>query len=153
MNNFGLLYTWEGTDTTSPPILLLAHQDVVPVEDEALANWEYPPLRGHYDDENYEIWGRGSIGGKGDLIAILAALDGLITSGFSPKRSVILAFGFDEELGGREGASQIAKVLDTQYDGGMAAVFLDNTAAVAPENVGDVMYALPAMYEKGYMDV
>lgn len=31
-----------------------------------------------------------------------AATEDLITAGFSPTRSVVLAFGFDEESGGRQ---------------------------------------------------
>src|SRR5256885_13239702 len=32
VNSYGLLYEWPGSDPGAPPIVLLAHQDVVPVE-------------------------------------------------------------------------------------------------------------------------
>ncbi|KAK0194169.1 hypothetical protein F5146DRAFT_423415 [Armillaria mellea] len=32
VNTYGLLYTWKGSDTSLKPLLLLAHQDVVPVD-------------------------------------------------------------------------------------------------------------------------
>ena len=35
VGEFGLLYTWKGRDPSRRPLLLMAHQDVVPVEDGA----------------------------------------------------------------------------------------------------------------------
>ncbi|MEQ1493456.1 MAG: peptidase M20, partial [Terricaulis sp.] len=33
VNDLTVVYTWEGSDPAQPPLLLLAHQDVVPVPD------------------------------------------------------------------------------------------------------------------------
>lgn len=41
-----LLLEWPGTSPSLPPVLLLAHQDVVPVEPETEASWEHPPWGG-----------------------------------------------------------------------------------------------------------
>lgn len=46
VGNYNLLYTWKGRDEKLKPILLMGHQDVVPVEPETLANWEEPPFEG-----------------------------------------------------------------------------------------------------------
>ncbi|CAI4052457.1 hypothetical protein SUVZ_15G0050 [Saccharomyces uvarum] len=51
VNKLGLLYTWEGTDSSLKPILFMAHQDVVPVNRELWDTWDYPPFSGHYDPE------------------------------------------------------------------------------------------------------
>ena len=57
------------------------------------------------------IWGRGSSDCKNNLIGILEAVELLIDAGFKPKRTLILSFGFDEEISGREGAGTLAKTL------------------------------------------
>src|SRR5438046_1568451 len=43
---FSLLYEWRGSDTTLKPILLMAHQDVVPVEPGTEGRWTEPPFEG-----------------------------------------------------------------------------------------------------------
>ncbi|MBP5458962.1 MAG: M20/M25/M40 family metallo-hydrolase, partial [Clostridia bacterium] len=42
----GLIYTWEGTDPSLDPIAIIGHQDVVPVPEETLNDWTYPPFDG-----------------------------------------------------------------------------------------------------------
>ena len=46
------------------------------------------------------IWGRGSSDDKSGVIGVITAIEVLIDAGFKPSRSVVLAFGFDEEGGG-----------------------------------------------------
>ncbi|HEY8175289.1 MAG TPA: hypothetical protein VIF32_06345 [Gemmatimonadaceae bacterium] len=41
-----LLFTWRGTDTTLAPVLLMGHQDVVPVEPGTEKNWKHGPFSG-----------------------------------------------------------------------------------------------------------
>src|SRR6266516_552255 len=41
---FSLLYEWRGSDSTLKPILLMAHQDVVPVEPGTEDRWTEPPF-------------------------------------------------------------------------------------------------------------
>ena len=38
-----LLYCWKGKDASLDPIAMLAHQDVVPVEDGTENDWTHPP--------------------------------------------------------------------------------------------------------------
>ena len=53
----GLLYHWKGTGKSgAAPLLLMAHQDVVPEGD--LEKWTYPPYSGTIVDG--KIWGRDS---------------------------------------------------------------------------------------------
>ena len=105
----GLLYTWRGRQPELPALLLLAHQDVVPVEGGTEAQWSHPPFEGVIDAGF--VWGRGAIDDKGNLFAILEAVEGLLAEGFAPERTLLLAFGHDEEVGGEQGAVAIADLL------------------------------------------
>jgi carboxypeptidase PM20D1 len=119
-----LLYTWAGSDPKLEPILLVAHQDVVPAEN--LERWTHPPFEGRVDG-GY-VWGRGTIDDKGPLIAIAEAVERLIGEGFAPRRTVMLALGHDEEVGGPRGATAIAELLASR--GVRALLALDEGAAV-----------------------
>jgi len=70
VNTYGLHYEWTGSDSTLKPIMLTAHQDVVPVDPATVDQWKYPPYSGHFDGER--IWGRGSFDDKSGLIGILS---------------------------------------------------------------------------------
>lgn len=107
-----LLFTWKGTDSSLIPILLLGHQDVVPVEAGTESKWTHPPFSGEIADGF--IWGRGTLDDKMTIVGLLEAVDLLLTKGFQPKRTVMLAFGQDEEVGGLEGAQKIAQLLKSR---------------------------------------
>ena len=109
--DYSLLYIWQGTDSSLEPIVLMAHQDVVPVEESDLPEWEHPPFDGVIAD-NF-IWGRGAVDLKGQMIALLEAVEHLLAEDFKPERTVYLAFGHDEEIGG-SGAKEIAHFLNDQ---------------------------------------
>ncbi|KAF8337821.1 hypothetical protein F5887DRAFT_983768 [Amanita rubescens] len=113
VNTYGLLYVWKGNDTSLKPILLAAHQDVVPVDPSTWDLWTHPPFSGFFDGER--IWGRGSSDDKSGLIGILSAIELLIERKFVPTRTVVLAFGFDEEASGTQGAGMLAKVLEDKF--------------------------------------
>jgi len=49
VNTYGLLYEWKGSDDSLKPLLLVAHQDVVPVDPDTIDEWTYPPYSGYYD--------------------------------------------------------------------------------------------------------
>ncbi|KAI0545225.1 peptidase family M20/M25/M40 [Xylaria curta] len=149
VNTHGLLYTWQGTESHLAPILLMAHQDVVPVEEDTISQWTYPPYSGHFDDQF--IWGRGSSDDKNNLIGIMEAVELLIEADFQPRRSVVLAFGFDEEISGKQGAAYIAETLYDRYGDDGVAVIIDEGAGVA--GFWGTPFGLPGVAEKGYMDV
>jgi carboxypeptidase PM20D1 len=110
VNDYSLLYTWEGSDPGLKPILLMAHMDVVPVVPDTVAKWTYPPFAGEI--ANDFIWGRGALDMKQSLMGIMEAIEYLLNQDFVPSRTVYLAFGHDEELGGYEGAKIIAELLE-----------------------------------------
>ncbi len=91
----GLLFRWRGS-SASDPIVLMAHYDVVPV-DESDA-WTHPPFEGRIQDG--WVFGRGALDDKGPLVVILDAVENLLSAGFVPPRDVYLSFGGDEEVFG-----------------------------------------------------
>jgi carboxypeptidase PM20D1 len=104
-----LLYTWQGTDSSLKPILLVGHMDVVPVEPGTERSWQYEPFAGRIADGF--IWGRGAIDNKSTVVGTLEAVEMLLAEGFRPRRTVHLAYGHDEEVGGKAGARAIAALL------------------------------------------
>jgi carboxypeptidase PM20D1 len=106
VNQYSLLYIWEGAQPELEPVQLMAHQDVVSAVD---TEWTYPPFEGKIADGS--IWGRGSLDIKNQLIGILEAAEGLLEQGFRPQRTIYFAFGHDEETGGANGAAKIAMLL------------------------------------------
>ena len=104
-----LLYTWPGSDVSLKPILLLGHLDVVPVETSAGDKWQQDPFGGRIVDGF--IWGRGAIDNKSAVLGTLEAVEMLLAEEFRPVRTVYLAYGHDEEVGGSAGARRIAALL------------------------------------------
>ena len=149
VNKFALVYTWEGTDKTKKPLMLTAHQDVVPVQKETIDKWTFPPFEGKVKD-GY-ITGRGACDCKSLLIGLLETVELLLSEGnFTPERSVILAFGYDEESAGT-GAENIAKFLLDKYGPESMYAIIDEGTAGFDEVEGTKVIA-PATGEKGYVD-
>lgn len=153
INKHGLVYTVPGSDEDLKPILLTAHQDIVPVDDETLDEWTYPPFEGHYDQRTGYLYGRGTADDKSALTGLMSALEALLAQeDYDPRRTVILAFGFDHEISGERGAGEIAKHLLKKYGEDGIAFILDEGGS-GLQQVDNTLYALPAVYEKGYLDV
>lgn len=122
VNTLGLVYTIKGTDTSLKPLMLAAHQDVVPVANDF--TWKYPPFSGHFDGR--WLWGRGASDDKNSLTALMSALETLLANPtWIPKRTIILALGFDEESSGRRGAGTIGPYLENLYGHNSMALVLD----------------------------
>lgn len=141
-----LLYTWPGIRPELPPIVLMAHQDVVPVTPGTEGQWRRPPFGGEVADR--VVWGRGAVDDKGSLVALMEAADALAASGFRPERTVLLAFGHDEETRGT-GAQAVAAAMKAR---GQKAWFTldEGLAIVADHPITGGPVAVIGVAEKGY---
>ena len=90
----GLLFRWIG-EKSDAPIVLMAHYDVVPANED---QWDKPPFEGIV--EHNELWGRGTLDTKGTFVGILEAVEHLIKKEFKPKNDIYLSFSGDEEIAG-----------------------------------------------------
>lgn len=57
----------------------------------------------------------GSTDCKNSLTGVMSALEHLLERGWRPTRTIVLAFGFDEEIGGPQGAATIFPFLLERY--------------------------------------
>jgi carboxypeptidase PM20D1 len=146
-----LLFTWRGADPAAPAILLTGHLDVVPVDSGSEGRWTHPPFAGVIADGF--VWGRGALDDKGSVLAILEAVDALLAEGFRPVRTIHLAFGHDEELGGEGGAVRLAALLAKR--GARVAWVLDEGGTITQGLVPGVEapVAVVGIAEKGYVNV
>jgi carboxypeptidase PM20D1 len=102
-----LLVRWAGRSSDAP-VVLMAHLDVVPVDDPA--TWTHPPFAAEVVDGF--VWGRGALDCKGSLVATCQAVEELIAEGFVPARDVWLSLGCNEEVSGRAAKDAVAVLLD-----------------------------------------
>lgn len=142
-----LLYTWPGSDPAAQPIILMAHQDVVPVTPGTEADWKHPPFAGTVADG--AVWGRGAVDDKGALVGLFEALEALANQGFKPKRTIYVVSGHDEEVGGT-GAKAVADALAARK---VKALFTidEGGAILAKAPVIDGPAMMIGVAEKGYV--
>jgi carboxypeptidase PM20D1 len=148
INEYSLLYKWEGSDASKKPIILMSHQDVVPVDQPTLKNWEAGPFEGKITDTH--IIGRGTLDDKSSLIALMESVEKLLSESFTPSRTIYLAFGHDEEVGGKNGAGKIAAYLKEK--GINAAMTLDEGGFLSESMVEGIAkpVAIVNLAEKGF---
>ncbi|WP_412516959.1 M20/M25/M40 family metallo-hydrolase [Actinomadura madurae] len=92
-DNVHLIARIKGT-TAAPPLLLLGHSDVVPVERD---KWSVDPFAGVVKDG--EIYGRGALDMKGANSANIAAVLRHVNEGAKFDRDIIVLTDCDEEAG------------------------------------------------------
>ncbi|MCY7307975.1 MAG: M20 family peptidase [Rhodoferax sp.] len=151
VGGLSLLYTWQGSDPKAQPIMLMAHQDVVPIAPGTGKDWTVDPFAGTVRDGF--VWGRGSWDNKGNLIAQMEAFELLAAAGFKPQRTIYLVAGADEEVAGLRGAKQIAALLK---DRGVRLEFVIDEGMVIAEGILPGVakpVAIIGVAEKGYVSV
>lgn len=142
-----LLYTWEGTAPGLKPILLMAHQDVVPVNIGTEIDWTGAPFEGEIV-EGY-VYGRGTIDDKGSLVALMEAAESLAASGFRPQRTIYFMFGHDEEVSGSGAQAGIALLQSRGVEPEMALD--EGFMIVDPSPLTGKPMGFIGIAEKGYL--
>lgn len=89
-----LLYHWKGKSDRYP-IVLMGHQDVVPV---VAQEWDKPPFSGEISEG--KVWGRGSVDTKCSCLAFFQAVEELLIEGVTPEQDIWLSTSCTEEWGG-----------------------------------------------------
>jgi carboxypeptidase PM20D1 len=118
-----LLFHWAGR-SADEPVVLMAHMDVVPVDESA--PWQHPPFGAEIHDG--AVWGRGTLDDKGSLVGICAAVERLLAKGVVPARDVWLSFGAREEVSGPDARAAV----DVLREHGVTPWFvLDEGGAIA----------------------
>jgi len=152
VNDYGLVFRWKGKNPQHNPILFLSHYDVVSPGNymDETEGWIYPPFSGEIVDG--KIYGRGALDMKGMLFGIMEAAVDLIANGFTPERDIWFAFGHDEEVGGMNGAAEIAKDFERKnlsFD----AIFDEGGIIAASGFISQLNkdVALVGVAEKGYV--
>lgn len=151
VNQLSLLYKWQGRNPELKPIMLTAHQDVVPVEPGTEGDWKHPPFSGNITDTH--IYGRGTMDVQSGVMGILEAAEALLEKDYQPERTIYFGFGHDEEIDGIYGAKAIGELLESR---GIELEFLvDEGLPVVEELVEGVKspVALVAVAEKGYLSI
>ncbi|KIO07677.1 hypothetical protein M404DRAFT_136116 [Pisolithus tinctorius Marx 270] len=149
VNTYGLIFVWKGLNERLKPLLLAAHQDVVPVEPTTVDKWTHPPFSGHFDGTF--VWGRGSCDDKSGLIGTMSAVEAMLANGYEPTRTVVLAFGFDEESGGVHGARTLSAKLEEMFGQNGFAMIVDEGSGYG--ELYDRIIAMPGISEKGSVNV
>lgn len=149
INSYSLLFEWKGTDSGLLPVLFNAHMDVVPADKDTLEQWKVDPFSGAIKDG--AVWGRGTLDMKNHLVALLESVEALLAGGYTPRRTIYLAFGHDEEIMGFHGSKHIVENLKAK--GVQLAAVLDEGGMITEkilEGVEDPV-GLVGTTEKGYL--
>ncbi len=146
---YSLFINWKGSNKALKPVLFDAHYDVVPIEPGTESDWKYPPFGGVIADGF--IWGRGSLDDKVSVIATLEAIETLLQQGYAPQRSLLFSFAHDEEIGGKQGAANIAahmkkKGIQLEYMIGEGGFVLEDNPLLPGKTT-----AMIALAEKTYI--
>ncbi len=146
MPDRGLLFCWPGQKDGDPAVLM-AHYDVVPVNEEL---WDVPAFDAILKDG--AIWGRGTLDTKVTFNGVLSAADHLIGQGFVPEFPIYFAFSGGEEING-PGALHIVDYFEEK--GITPSLVVDEGGAVVEKMFPGVTApcGLIGIAEKGMMDV
>ncbi len=141
-----LLFKWNGKENGKPTVLM-AHYDVVPVNEEM---WDKPAFEAILEDG--VIWGRGTLDTKVTFNGVLSSADHLIANGFTPQNDIYFAFSGGEEINGN-GAKNIVDYFEE--NGIELGLVVDEGGAVVKNVFPGVKEpcGLIGIAEKGMVDV
>ena len=140
-----LILKWPGK-SSEKPMVLMAHQDVVPANKN---DWDHDPFSGDITED--DIHGRGTLDTKCTLYAFFKAVDELIESGYVPEQDVYLSSSSDEETSGTGALSSIEYL---SSKGVQPYFVLDEGGAIVTGALPSVSkpLALIGVLEKGYVN-
>ena len=140
-----LLFRWPGKQAGNPAVLM-AHYDVVPVNEE---NWDKPAFEGIIEDGI--LWGRGTLDTKSTVNGVLFAANHLMGEGWQPEHDIYFAFSGGEEVNGN-GAPNIVQYFE---DHGLEPSIVVDEGGAVVENVFPGVKkpcAVVGIAEKGMMN-
>jgi len=147
----------DGTGATSlGPVLLMAHQDVVPAptDDWETAGWTHPPFAGVVSDgeDGLTVYGRGALDDKGALLTLLEAVEDLLGEGWHPHHDLYLSLGGDEES---DGPSAMAAIAELESRGVKPTLVVDEGGAITTGVVPGLtrQVAVVGVAEKGVVNL
>lgn len=140
-----LLLKWQG-DSDEKPMVLMAHQDVVPANQ---SDWDLNPFAGTITEQ--DIIGRGTLDTKGTLYGFFQAIEELIIEGFTPKQDIYISSSSDEET---SGTGALKSIEELQKRNVSPYFVLDEGGAVVDGALPSVSkpMALIGVLEKGYVN-
>jgi len=147
---YSLLYKWEGKNPQLKPVIFMAHQDVVPIEEATREMWTVDPFAGEV--KQGFIWGRGTTDDKINLISMVEAAEKLLGENFQPDRTIYFSFGHDEEIGGKGAIATAALLKSRNIE---AEFVLDEGGIVTLTKMPGITkpLALLGTSEKGYLSI
>lgn len=148
--DYSLLYTWKGKNPELKPVVLMAHQDVVPIEEATKSMWSVDPFAGEVK-EGF-IWGRGTTDDKINLISMVEAAEKLLAENFQPERTIYFSFGHDEEIGGKGAIAAAALLKSRNIE---AEFIMDEGGYITLDKMPGITkpLALLGTSEKGYLSL
>jgi carboxypeptidase PM20D1 len=153
---------WPGSSPEAKNYLFIAHQDVVPVDQKSLGQWQHPPFSGALEaslgnsseTETGFVYGRGTLDDKSSLMALMETLESLAFQHFQPTHNLYFCLGQDEEIGGRAGAALVAA--HCRQKGLTFEAILDEGGIISTGSIPgleNTPVALIGTAEKGYLSV
>ena len=147
IDDFGILLRWPGADPSLDPVVMMAHQDVVPVEGQ---EWEHDPFGAEIVDG--EIWARGTLDTKCIAAAFFEAAEYLIGQGYVPPRDVWYFSSDGEEVAAPTNIHAVEWLRDHGVHPYMVLDEGGAIAADAPLGVSEPV-AMVGVAEKGHVDL
>lgn len=150
VEGYSLLFKIKGR-TDKDPVGFMGHYDVVPVNEEG---WKYPPFSAKIM-EGY-IYARGTLDMKGHVVALLEAMESLISEGQSFERDCYIMLGHNEETGSALPDSGARKIMEMLKEEGkhFYCVVDEGGAFIKGDAMGvKGVVGLVGVAEKGYCDI
>ncbi len=137
-----LIATWPGSDPSLGPIVVSAHLDVVEAKPE---DWERDPFTPVV--ENGYLFGRGASDTKFEAALALVSMIELRREGYTPKRSLVIAYSGDEET-----TMKTSKIIADRLSHARLVLNVDGASGTFDEKTGEPLYWSWQGAEKTYVD-